>query len=230
MKITLGTALLLGGAAALLALGGCDSITGEESSSSPIKLIGTSGNEVSINGTWSRGCTGGGNFLSANVFKLDGSKMTGTFQEFSPATDCSGQAAVTSGIVAKASYDQPVTMTGWVDGSGNPSTPPGSLTTVENANGTTFELTEASATPETAAVADEWNLIKQCGFNDWAPGVTKKDLVTCFLGGSANPSKSTIVVDDTTSTTTLSWYESAVSVAVTANYPTEIENFDPLQK
>jgi hypothetical protein len=53
-----------------------------------------------------------------------------------------------------------------------------------------------------------------------------------MLEGADNPSQDSWVVDDTTSTAALSLYGSPDGAAVldADGYPTEIENFDPLEK
>lgn len=232
MKPNWAMAWLVGAFAALLVLAGCDSISGGSSSSSPVKLIGTSGDEVSLNGTWSRGCTEDGTGGSEDdSFKYDGSKVSGTFLMYGSVLDCSGDVDATTKIGGKLTYDQPVDMTDWIDGNGAASTPPTGLSSTENANGTTFDFTSAKLTPENAGTATFLNDDKYCGFTDWEAG-TAKDVLDCFLAGSTNPSKSTVVLDDTTSTTTMSIYESrdGSTVLDASGYPTEILNVDPTVK
>jgi hypothetical protein len=232
MKKSRGHVWIVGAAAFLLALAGCDSITGGEDSASPLKLIGTSGEEVSMNGSWSRGCIASGGESADDTWKFDGAKVTITHLEFWNVTDCSGSNDLTLKIGIKVENPQPVTMTDWVNPSGSPSTPPTGLKATEEANGTTDTMTSASATPENDAAAAAMNGFGFCGLNDWAAGQTKSDLVDCMLEGADNPSQDSWVVDDTTSTAALSLYGSPDGAAVldADGYPTEIENFDPLEK
>jgi len=220
-----------------LILVGCDAVTGEDDDSSsdkkdngttPLILTGTSGNDVNMNGTWSRGCTGSGPF-SDTEFIFDGTQFTGNNLEWLSGTGCVGGNDISTTVAGLAVRDQAVAGYTWVDANGGGSTAPAGLENTTDVNGMTTTMTSAQATPETQAGADALNGKVECGLTDWAVGVTK-DVLDCFLGGGDAESKDTWLVDDTTSTTTTTQYGAPDEPTAfdATGYPTQIENFDPL--
>jgi len=214
---------------------GCDSSSddgGGGDGGGTIEIIGTSGSAVEMDGTWLRagGCISeeGSDESESNQLEFDGDGFTATFDTYLTVEDCSGTPEFVTGVEGSVTSDQMVTITGWVDGTGDESTAPEGLEDVTDANGVTVTLLSATMTPSTAEIADGLNSEELCGYTDWEAGVGQ-DVLDCLLEDSDNPAKVTWVVDD--SGDTLFLYESPDdSDELDADgYPTVIETNDPLE-
>ena len=216
----------------VLGLGGCDEASVKDEDEPSIKITGTSGEEVSLDGTWEEPCDGD----SEGTVVIAGSSISIDFSDWITEYECTGTPDFTGEAGFTISYDQAVTITDWLDDSGASAAPPAGLEEVTEANGMTIVLESDSLTPVTAAGAEAANEIEYCGFTDWTVGESK-NILDCFLtdqNGDPVPAEQqeSWVLDD--SGETLALYSSENSVDTTVvdgdGYPTEIINSEPLLK
>ena len=211
--------------------GGDDDSSSKNEEATPVELTTTSGKTVALSGEWARGCTGGTSTSSDDTYTIDGENVTVNHLEWRSAAACAGDHDFTSVIGFTAKKDKTVTGISWVDGTGVAGAAPAGLEAVTDANGLTTVLKSATLTPNTQAGADDLTTDMDCGFTDWAVGVTK-DILECFIGGGSGEAKESWLLDDTTSTTAMLLYASADEPVLfdADGYPTEIYNVDPLMQ
>jgi hypothetical protein len=231
-------------AVAALALAGCDGIAGGDEDSgdgngdgdvTPLEFTGASGETVDLTGTWGHGCYAEEGKSSDDPRTLSGDSLVFTIDDWISVEDCSGDSDFTSVYDFTISVDKEVEVTGWIDNQGNSgAAAPEGLEDATIANGMTWTVNSATATPNTQAGADGLNSFSEdggavgyCGFTDWAAGESK-DILDCFMEdafGGESEAKGTWLVDDITGT--LGIYEDEGTALDEDGYPTEIDNFDP---
>jgi len=202
---------------------GCEE---ETKTNESLSITGSSGDSVNLDGTWTSPCDGDD---EASV-TINGNSVAVAASAWLEDTDCEGDPDLTGNADFTIVYDQPVTITGWVDGEGVAGDPPTGLEDVTEANGMTLTINSFTQSPGSQEIADALNELEYCGFTDWAAGESK-DITDCFLtdeNGDPIPSeqKETWVVDDSDETLELysSENEEDTDVVDSDGYPTEIIN------